>query len=159
MNAPPRIDYLNDPDAPAANRIVVATSVFVEDADGRILLIRRTDNGLWALPGGGMEVGETVTSCAVREAREETGLDIDVTDLVGVFTNPAHVVAYPDGEVRQQFSICVRGRLIGGTVAASDESSEITWAERDQLAHFDIHPETRRRIDHAITRDPKAYLD
>src|SRR5689334_9670999 len=116
-----RVDYLNDPTAPKANSIVVATSVFVEDDAGQILLIRRTDNGLWSLPGGGMEPGETVMGCAVREVKEETGIDVEVTGLVGIFSNPAHVVAYPDGEVRQGFSICVSARPIAGAVCTSDE--------------------------------------
>ena len=112
-----RIDYLNDPTAPKANSIVVATSAYVENDDGRILLIRRTDNGLWSLPGGGMEPGETVIGCAVREVKEETGIDVEVTGLVGIFSNPGHVVAYPDGEVRQGFSICVSARPVAGSCA------------------------------------------
>jgi ADP-ribose pyrophosphatase YjhB (NUDIX family) len=154
-----RIDYLNDPDAPKANSIVVATSVYVEDSDRRILLIHRTDNDLWAMPGGGMEVGETVTECAVRETKEETGIDVEITNLVGIFTNPAHVVAYRNGEVRQQFSICLRARVAGGEVRTSDESSEVRWVHRNELAELDIHPDTRRRIDRAMVDDQLAYVD
>ena len=154
-----RVDYLNDPSAPKANSIVVATSAFVEDDEGRVLLIRRVDNALWALPGGGMEPGETVTGCAVREVQEETGIDIEVTALVGIFSNPDHVVAYPDGEVRQAFSICVRGRIINGTIRTSDESTDVDWIPRDQLPQLDIHPEIRRRIERAIADDPEPYLD
>ena len=154
-----RVDYLDDPSAPKANSIVVATSTYVEDDLGRILLIRRTDNGLWALPGGGMDPGETVTRCAVREVKEETGIGIEVTGLVGIFSNPAHVVAYPDGEARQGFSICLRGRAINGTIRTSDESTEVDWIPRNQLAKLDMHPEIRRRIDRAIVNDPDPYLD
>jgi ADP-ribose pyrophosphatase YjhB (NUDIX family) len=154
-----RIDYLNDPTAPKANSIVVATSAYVENDDGQILLIRRTDNGLWSLPGGGMEPGETVIGCAVREVKEETGIAVEVTGLVGIFSNPDHVVAYPDGEVRQGFSICVSARPASGTVQASDESSEVAWVSRDELNRRNMHPEIRRRIERALAHDPTPYLD
>jgi ADP-ribose pyrophosphatase YjhB (NUDIX family) len=82
----------------------VVTSVYVEDADDRVLLIHRTDDDLSALRGGGMDVGDGV-SVRCRETGEETGIDVEVTSLVGILTNPAHVVAYPHGEVPQQVSI------------------------------------------------------
>ena len=154
-----RVDYLNDPTAPKANSIVVATSAYAEDDEGRVLLIRRADNGLWALPGGGMEPGETVTGCAVREVREETGIGIEVTGLVGIFSNPAHVVAYTDGEVRQAFSICLRAQTINGTIRVSDESTAVDWVPRGRIPQLDMHPEIRRRIERAIANDPKPYLD
>ena len=154
-----RVDHLDDPDAPEANSIVVATSAYVADADGRILMIRRTDNNLWALPGGGMDIGETVTDCVIRETKEETGLDIAVAGLVGIFTKPTHVVAYPDGEVRQQFSICLRGRTTGGQIATSDESHEVAWIGREQLDGLEIHPEIRRRIERGAIEDPEPWID
>jgi ADP-ribose pyrophosphatase YjhB (NUDIX family) len=154
-----RIDYLNDPTAPKANNSVIATSAYVENDAGQILLIRRTDNGLWSLPGGGMEVGETVLNCVVREVKEETGVDIEVTGLVGIFSNPSHVVAYPDGEVRQDFSICVSARPVAGNVQTSEESAEVAWLSRDELTQRDMHPETRRRIEKAFIHDPRPYLD
>ena len=54
----PRVDYLNDPNAPEANNLVPAVSAIVPDSDGRILLIRRTDNNYWSIPGGGVEPGD-----------------------------------------------------------------------------------------------------
>lgn len=154
-----RVDHLNDPDAPPANSIVVATSTYVTDADGQILMIHRTDNDRWSIPGGGMEIGETVSACAVRETKEETGLDIAITGLVGIFTNPSHVAAYPDGEVRQQFSICLRGRVAGGQITTSDESREVRWIGADQLDGLDIHPEIRRRIDRAVLDETVPWVD
>jgi 8-oxo-dGTP pyrophosphatase MutT (NUDIX family) len=74
------------------------------DKAGRILLIKRRDNKLWALPGGGHDVGETIEQTAVREVKEETGLGVEVTALTGIYTDPAHIVAFSNGDVRQQFS-------------------------------------------------------
>ncbi|WP_155256768.1 NUDIX domain-containing protein, partial [Mycobacterium avium] len=67
-----RIDYYNDPDAPPANSVVPSTTAVVTDEQARILLIKRRDNDLWALPGGGMDLGESIVETAVREVKEET---------------------------------------------------------------------------------------
>jgi ADP-ribose pyrophosphatase YjhB (NUDIX family) len=152
-----RTDHYRDPDAPAPNSIVIAVSTFVLDDAGRLLMIRRTDNNLYALPGGRHELGETMTDTAVRETREETGLEVEVTGLVGIFSNPEHVMAYSDGEVRQEFSICFRARVTGGTPRTSSESSEVVWVDRDQLDHIEVHPSIRLRIDHGFTDRAEPY--
>jgi ADP-ribose pyrophosphatase YjhB (NUDIX family) len=143
-----RIDHYNDPDAPAANSIVAACTVFVTDEQDRVLLIHRTDNGLWALPGGAQEVGEYLAETAVRETREEARIDVEITGLVGIYTDPKHVVEFSDGEVRQQFSICFRARYVSGEPAPSDESSSVEWVERWDLEPLPIHNSMRLRIDH-----------
>jgi|SRR5690349_15145787 8-oxo-dGTP pyrophosphatase MutT (NUDIX family) len=152
-----RTDYYNDPHAPASTSIVVAASAFVLDPAGRLLMIQRTDSGLYALPGGRHELGETMTETAVRETLEETGVTIEVTDLIGIYSDPAHVVAFSDGEVRQEFSICFRARPVSGQPRPSDESSEVRWIPRDQLDALDIHPSIRLRIDHGYTHRPPYY--
>lgn len=102
----PKRDYYNDPNAPQANSIVVAVSAVVRDDEGRVLMIERSDNGLWALPGGAQEIGEDVAGAVRREVLEETGVEVDVVGLSGIYSDPAHVIAYDDGEVRQEFSLC-----------------------------------------------------
>jgi len=152
-----RTDYYNDPHAPAPTSIVVAASAFVLDPAGRLLMIQRTDSGLYALPGGRHELGETMTETAVRETLEETGVTIEVTDLIGIYSDPAHVVAFSDGEVRQEFSICFRARPVSGQPRPSDESSEVRWIPRDQLDTLDIHPSIRLRIDHGYSHRAPYY--
>jgi 8-oxo-dGTP pyrophosphatase MutT (NUDIX family) len=132
----PRRDYEDDPNAPKANSLVPAASVVVVDSDGQVLLQRRTDNGMWALPGGVMELGESLAGCGIRETLEETGVTVEITGIVGTYTNPGHVFAYDDGEVRQEFSICLLGRPVSGELRVSDESHEVAWftpAETDGL--------------------------
>lgn len=153
-----RIEHFNDPQAPKANSIVVAVTVFVLDDQDRVLLIRRTDNDLWALPGGGQDFGEYIAETAVRETQEEAGIDVEVVDVVGIYTNPNHVVEYSDGEVRQQFSICFRARYIAGEPRPSDESAEVRWVARDELDALRIHPSMRLRIDHGYKNRPKPYI-
>jgi 8-oxo-dGTP pyrophosphatase MutT (NUDIX family) len=155
-----RRDYYNDPGAPKPNRIVPAVTAAVRDERGRILMIHRTDNDRWALPGGALELGETVISTAVREVKEETGIDIEVSGLVGIYSDPHHVIAYDDGEVRQQFAICVRGRPTGGTLRGSSESTEVRWVDVDELPHLDLHPTQRLRVSHALDRSSAIpYLE
>ncbi|MFD6715852.1 NUDIX hydrolase [Micromonospora sp. TSRI0369] len=153
-----RIEHFNNPNAPKPNSIVVAVTVFVQDEQGRVLLIQRTDNGLWALPGGAQDFGEYIAETAVRETREETGIDVEVTDVVGIYTNPHHVVEYSDGEVRQQFSICFRGRYIAGKPTTSNESSAVRWIAQDKLSDLSIHPSMRLRIDHGFERRSEPYI-
>lgn len=124
-----RIDHFDDPDAPKANSVVPSTTAIVIDDSGRIVLVKRKDNDLSALPGGGMELGESIEEAAVREVKEETGLDVTVTGLVGVYTNPRHVIEYSDGEVRQRFSLCFTTELAGGELAYDGESTDIRWVD------------------------------
>ncbi|EUA44305.1 NUDIX domain protein [Mycobacterium xenopi 3993] len=138
--------------------MVPSASAIVTDEQGRILLVKRRDNTLWALPGGGHDIGETIAGTAVREVKEETGLDVEVTALVGVYTNPHHVVAFTDGEVRQQFSLCFTTTLIGGELAIDHESTDIAWAHPDDIPTLDMHPSMRLRIDHYLQHRDKPYL-
>lgn len=145
-----RLDYFDDPTAPAVNSVVPSVTVAVRDGGGRLLLIHRTDNDLWALPGGGIDPGETVRQAGVRETEEETGYRVRITGLVGIYTDPRHVIVYSDGEVRAQFSICMRAAVTGGAVRTSHESSEVVWQPVDRLGELAIHPSMRLRIDHAM---------
>ncbi len=154
----PKTDYYDDPGAPRPNSLVVAVAAVVLDDAGRVLMIQRTDNDLWAIPGGAQDVGETTTAAAVREVREETGLHIEVTGLVGIYSDPRHVIAYDDGEVRQEFSICLRARPVGGQLAASSESKHVEWIAPDRLDQLNIHRSVRLRIDHGLEPEKEPYL-
>ncbi len=153
-----RIDYYNDPNAPTPNSVVPSSTAVVTDQRDRIVMVRRRDNDLWALPGGGMDLGESIVQTAVREVKEETGLDVEVTGLVGVYTNPHHVMAYDDGEVRQQFSLCFTTRLLGGELAFDTESTDIAWIPTDQIARLAMHPSMRLRITHYLDNRATPYL-
>ncbi|MFE2752806.1 NUDIX hydrolase [Actinosynnema sp. NPDC059335] len=153
-----RTDHYNDPNAPKATNIVVAVTAFVQDDQGRLLMIRRTDNDLYSIPGGAQDVGETIGHTVIREVKEETGYDVEPTDLIGIYSDPAHVISYTDGEVRQEFSICFRARLVGGELRTSSESSEVHWVQRDDVSTLNIHPSIRLRIEHGFENRPKPYF-
>ena len=154
-----RVDYYHEPGAPAANSIVPSVTVAVRDERGRILLIHKIDNDSWALPGGAVDLGESVVEAAVREVAEETGVMIEVTGLVGIYSDPGHVMAYDDGEVRQQFSVCFSARLISGEARPDDtETKAVRWVDPSEVPTMDIHPSMRRRIDDAIAGKPEPQI-
>ena len=82
-----RIDYLNDPNAPKASSLVPSANVIVVNDQGEILMIRRTDNDNWAVPGGGMDLGESITDTAVRETQEETGITCCPVQVLRVWSH------------------------------------------------------------------------
>ncbi|MFD8262660.1 NUDIX domain-containing protein [Streptomyces griseoluteus] len=142
-----RTDYFNDPAAPKANSIVPAVTAFILNDSGDVLLERRSDNGRWGMPGGVQEIGEDIAATVVREVLEETGIHVEVVGLVGVFTDPGHVIAFADGEVRQEFSLCFRARPVGGEIKVSSESFAVRWTPKAELHSLDISPTTRRRLE------------
>ena len=124
-----------------------------------ILLIRRTDNGNWAVPGGGMDLGESIIQAAVRETREETGITCQITGLVGIYTSSRHVIRYTsNGEVRQEFSIVFTARPIGGRLRPSSESAEPQWVFPEVIPGLQMHPSMRQRIQHYLDKRSEPYL-
>jgi ADP-ribose pyrophosphatase YjhB (NUDIX family) len=148
------VDDYRDPDAPVPNSLIVAASAVVDDGLGRIVLQRRTDNTLWALPGGTTELGESLADCVTREVREETGLDVEPLYIVGVYSDPEHVFAYDDGEVRQEYSVCVACRTTGGVLTVSDESTEVSAFTVEDAANE--YPSVGGRADQVNPRLPVA---
>ncbi|WNV82153.1 NUDIX domain-containing protein [Umezawaea sp. Da 62-37] len=153
-----RTDHYHDPNAPKATNIVVAVTAFVQDAQGRLLMIRRTDNDLYSIPGGAQDVGETIGHTVIREVKEETGVDVEPVEIIGVYSDPAHVISYSDGEVRQQFSICFRAKSISGSLRTSSESSEVHWVSQKELDSLNIHPSIRLRIRHGFEGGNPPYF-
>jgi ADP-ribose pyrophosphatase YjhB (NUDIX family) len=154
-----RIDFYDDPDAPPATSLVPSANVVVVDDAGALLLIHRTDNDNWALPGGGMDLGESLVDTAVRETREETGIVCEVTGLVGIYTDPRHVILYTsDGEARQEFSVVFTARPLSGTPTTSSETREVEWVAREAVAGLRMDRSMRMRIEHYLSGQPTPYL-
>jgi ADP-ribose pyrophosphatase YjhB (NUDIX family) len=145
-----RTDYWDDPQAPRPTSRKPSASVVLRNNRGQVLLLRRAGSGWWTIPTGALKKKETLTACAVRECREETGLAVELTGLVGVFSDPRHRIAYPDGEVRVPVNVCFYGQPVGGELATDAESEEAAWVAPEDLDGYDIHPAIRRRLSHAL---------
>ncbi|MEV4219095.1 NUDIX domain-containing protein [Nonomuraea sp. NPDC049725] len=154
-----RIDFYDDPDAPAPNSLVPSVNVIVTNEAGDLLMIRRTDNDNWAVPGGAIDLGESIPQAAVRETLEETGITCEITGLVGTYSDPRHVILYTsNGEARQEFSIVLTARAIKGQPTPSDESREVRWVPRDQVSKLEMDRSMWMRIERYLARPRTPYI-
>jgi 8-oxo-dGTP diphosphatase len=151
--------YFRDPAAPAATVVVPSVFIAVRNPKGHLLLVCRCDIGAWELPGGRVDVGENAVDTAVRETAEEAGIRVHVTGLVGLFTDPDHLVSSPGGEVRQQFVVLLHGRAEGGVPRGDlSETSAAAWVDVADLPGLLIEPPVRGWIGHALSGDGQPYL-
>ena len=154
-----RIDFYHDPDAPPTTSIVPSANVAVTNEAGELLLVRRSDSGNWALPGGAVDLGESLAQAAVRETREESGIDCEITGLTGIYSDPAHVLLYTsNGEVRQEFSIVLTARATGGQPTPSSETSEVRWVPLGDVGSYQMDRSMRLRVQHYAERRDRPYV-
>jgi len=133
---------------------LVGVTVFIPDDSGRALLIRRSDNGFWCLPGGFQELSETPAECAVRECTEETGLEIILVRLVGVFSSTKYEwVNYPWKE-NVITDIVFQGRVIGGELTRSSESTDLNWFTEDKLPQLSDGHIQRLTVGFSLLKNP-----
>ena len=99
-------EYYCDANAPRAHDVLPAAFAEVRNSAGELLLVRRIDDGNWELPGGRIEVGESVSEAVVREVAEESGITIVLVGFAGVYSDPSHVLVDPGGSIHQQLAQC-----------------------------------------------------
>jgi ADP-ribose pyrophosphatase YjhB (NUDIX family) len=135
----------------------VGCDTFLADDAGRVLLIRRADNGFWALPGGAVELDETPAECAQRECLEETGLHVRVTRLLGVFSSLRYAeVNYPF-KGRVYCHVLFQGQIAGGApLSTTNETSELDWFAEARLPPLSDGHEPRIHVGFQLLRDPQA---
>lgn len=148
-----RIDHFDDPAAPEANSIKPSASAFVLH-HGAVLLSVRTDNGNWTMPGGAQDPGESLSTTAVRETLEETGITVRLTGVAGIYTDPRHVVHYTSNdEVRQEFTIVYRAEYVSGMPTSSSETSQVKWVPLEQVSTLPMDRSQRMRIEWALAQN------
>lgn len=132
-------------------RVGCAAVIFSLDRS-QILLTRRRDNGLWCLPGGKLDPGETVSECIVREVLEETGLEAQVVALIGVYSTPDIVVEYGDGNRIQFVALTFELKIVAGQPTLSDEVGEIGYFSPQQINGLELHHNHQQRIIDALAQ-------
>jgi ADP-ribose pyrophosphatase YjhB (NUDIX family) len=150
-----RHDFFHDPAAPSPTTMLPGAGGAVFDEHGRILLVRRRDNGRWCLPGGMIRIDESVADATAREVAEETGLQVRVVSLIGVYSDPQHVVAYTNGDVRREFFLLCRCQLVGGTLRTDHESLSARFFAQEDAVGLPLTVGQRQRIEDAF-RDARG---
>jgi 8-oxo-dGTP pyrophosphatase MutT (NUDIX family) len=143
-----RVEYYHDVAAPQARGLLPVAFAIVRHSVGRVLPVRRADDGYWELPRGRVEVGESASAAVIREVAERLALAITVTGLAGVYSDPGHVLAYPheDG-VYQQFAVCFRAFTpVRDAQPEHDKTSGAAWFDPEQATQLVMHPAMRQRL-------------
>ncbi|MEV0155779.1 NUDIX domain-containing protein [Micromonospora sp. NPDC050686] len=133
--------------------LLPGVSGVVRDAAGRVLLVRRGDNGRWSVPAGTIDPGEQPADALLREVFEETGVRVEIERVGGVATHP---VVYPNGDVCEYLNVWFRCRPVGGSPTADgDESLEVGWFAPDALP--DLDDWSRLRLDTTAAEDAPTW--
>jgi ADP-ribose pyrophosphatase YjhB (NUDIX family) len=135
-----------------------SVSAVIFDRRRRLLLQQRSDGGQWGLPGGSVEIGESVTDAVAREVREETGLAVVPRRLIGVYSDPDYqIFRYPNGNVWHYVNVCFECAVRGGTLTTCDETLALEWVTLDALPST-LLPNHRIRIRDARARRVAAFV-
>jgi ADP-ribose pyrophosphatase YjhB (NUDIX family) len=144
---------------PQELRLSVSAVVWRDAARRALLLMHRSDNRHWGLPGGHVEIGESVGAATLREVFEETGVRVALGRLVGVYSDPAAmVVAYPDGRRVQLVNLCFEATPVGaGRATTPDEALASGYFDLDALPE-PLVPIHRVRIEDAVAGESAARV-
>jgi ADP-ribose pyrophosphatase YjhB (NUDIX family) len=148
--------YASDP---TVIRLSVSAVVWRDEPGRDVLLMQRSDNGHWGLPGGYVERGESVVAAVTREVYEETGVRIAVGKLIGVYSDPARqVIDYGDGQRVHAINLCFEARPTGsGTATTPHETLATGYFAADALPTPFV-PIHEIRIRDALTSAPSAAV-
>jgi len=116
----------------------------------KVLLTRRTDNGRWCLPGGGMESGESAAEACEREVWEETGLKVRVTRLIGVYSNPDQLIVYNDGNKAFMVVMSFEAEILSGELGLSDETTDFGYFSLAEMETMPMHGQHKNRVEDAL---------
>jgi 8-oxo-dGTP pyrophosphatase MutT (NUDIX family) len=133
-------------------------AILFDDSRQKILLTKRSDNGRWCLPGGGLDAGESATEACERELFEETGLRVKVKRLTGIYSDPHMIVQYGDGNRWQILALTFEVEVIGGMLGLSNETLAADYFSRDEMNTIDVMEHHLIRIDDALANREAAFV-
>lgn len=133
-------------------------AVIFDDERQSVLLIRRSDNGRWVLPGGAMDPGESAAECCAREVLEETGLVVRIGRLVGVYSSPHFIIEYSDGNRRQGIDLSFEAEPIGGELCLTDEATKVGYFSPEQMRSMDVMEPIHERVADAFASQEAAFV-
>ena len=122
------------------------SAVIFDETREKVLLTERADNKQWCLPSGGVDPGETVEETCIREVYEETGLNVRVTKLVGVYSDPNRMVEYPDGNKAHVIAMSFEAEIISGKLGLSDETTDFGYFTPEKMDELDMLLNHKERI-------------
>jgi 8-oxo-dGTP pyrophosphatase MutT (NUDIX family) len=133
-------------------------SAIIFDENKRVLLTRRTDNGQWCLPGGGMDSGESAAEACEREVWEETGLRSKVKRLVGVYSDPHQLIIYPDGNKVFVVALSFEAEIIGGKLGLSNETTDVGFFSMSAMEMMTMLGNHKSRVEDALLNQAEAFI-
>ena len=137
----------------------VGCSAQIADPLGqKVLLTRRTDNGRWCLPGGRLDPGENVAETCAREVLEETGLEVQVNHLIGVYSNPHMLLAYNEQDQYQLISFHFSATVTEGELGLSDETTEVGFFTPAEITELDLMEHHEQRIVDGLAAQKEAFF-
>jgi ADP-ribose pyrophosphatase YjhB (NUDIX family) len=134
----------------------IAVNAVVLNAKGEALLAKRTDNGLWCIPGGHVDLGETLEVAVLRELLEETGLRAKVLRLVGIYSDPENSLHIAQGQEWHTIRVTFLCEVTGGTITPSEETSEIRYFPLGALPP--LITDHAKRLKDAAANAPGAFI-
>lgn len=154
--------YNKDKKAPKPNQpIQPGVCAVVLNNERKILLHKRADSDFWALPGGNMEMGESIAQCCLREIREETNLKAQIEKLIGVYTSPECVFEWINGsekKIWQIFVIAFLCKVEIDQVKLNDESAEFGWFFEEEIKKIDTLPYVKEVVSNSLSEE-KVFFD
>jgi ADP-ribose pyrophosphatase YjhB (NUDIX family) len=141
-----------------AHLTIGCSAIIFNEKREKILLTRRTDNGRWCLPGGMMEAGESLMEACVREVEEETGLQVKVVRLIGVYSTPHRIIEYADGNRKQQVAHSFEAEVIGGALTLSDETTEFGYFTIGEIKNMDLMEHHHERIEDCLANQTTPFV-